>query len=187
MTITPDLIQYIIYIIIIVSIIIFIVKKAVAVAITLGIILLLFNIGFRFNGTDVMDKLGLDKYLKPQASTTISSFFDDFAQKRDQYGIVDADKVYNEMTNAIDTGYYIIVDGLGKVDVNKFAKTLAKNIYDAGLKNIDFNQLVAEIQKQLKVTPAEATTIAQQVQADYQGIKDGTSDNVLVPTNTFGK
>lgn len=176
MTITPELIQYVIYIIIIIAIVVFIVKKAVAIAITLGVILLIFNIGFRYDGSDMMNKLGLEKYLKPETATTVSTFFDDFSKKREEYGIVDADKVYEGMTNAIETGYYIVVEGLGKIDVNKFAKTLANNIYEAGLKDVDFNQLVKEIQKQLDVSPEQATQIAQEVQKEYQEIKDtGTS------------
>ena len=73
-----------------------------------------------------------------------------------QYADYSYDKVYDKMTESIEKGYYIVVEGLGKVDVDKFAKTLASNIYEAGLKNIDFNELVAEIQEQLKVSEEEA-------------------------------
>lgn len=172
MDISPELIQYIIYIIIIISIIVFIVKKAVSVALTLFAILLIFNIGFRFTGSDMVDKLKINDYFEPEAATSITEFFDDFAQKREQYGIIDSDKVYDGITDAIEKGYYIVVDGLGKVDVDKFAKTLASNIYEAGLKNIDFDELVKEIQEQLNVTPEQAVEIAQEVQSQYQTIKD---------------
>ena len=37
----------------------------------------------------------------------------------------------------------------------EFAKTLAENIYEAGLKNIDFNELVTEIQDQLNINQEE--------------------------------
>lgn len=168
MTVSPELIQGVIYIIIIVSIVIFLIKKAVSVAILLCAVLLLFNIGFRFDGTDMNNTFNFGEYVDSDTANMITNFFDDFDKKRDEYGIVDADKVYDKMTDSIEKGYYIIVEGLGKVDINKFAKTLAENIYEAGIKDIDFNELVGQIQEQLQVSPEEAIEIAKRVQAEYE-------------------
>jgi len=172
MNISPELIQTILYVIIIVSIVIFLIKKAITIAVCLAAILLIFNIGFKYDGTDVMNNLQINEYVDQDTAQKISDFFDDFEKKREEYGIVDADKVYDKMTESIEKGYYIVVEGLGKVDIDKFAKTLATNIYEAGLKDIDFNELVAEIQEQLKVSEEEAKDIAQKVQEEYTDISN---------------
>ena len=171
MNISPELIQTIIYVIIIIGIVVFLVKKAISIAICLAAILLIFNIGFKFDGADMMEKLQINDYVEEDTAQKISDFFDDFESKRQEYGIVDADKVYDKMTDTIEKGYYIVVEGLGKVDIDKFAKTLATNIYDAGLKNIDFNELVTEIMEQLNVSKEEAEDIAQKVQEEYSNIE----------------
>ena len=171
MNISPELIQTIIYVIIIIGIVVFLVKKAISIAICLAAILLIFNIGFKFDGADMMEKLQINEYVEEDTAQKISDFFDDFESKRQEYGIVDADKVYDKMTDTIEKGYYIVVEGLGKVDIDKFAKTLATNIYDAGLKNIDFNELVTEIMEQLNVSKEEAEDIAQKVQEEYSNIE----------------
>ena len=171
MELSPEVIQGILYLIIIVAIVVFLVKKAVKIAILLCVALLIFNIGFRFTGEDVDKTFNLGEYVETETANKITSFFDDFESKREEYGIVDTDKVYNKMTDTIEKGYYIVVDGLGKIDINKFAKTLAENIYDAGLKDIDFEELVTQIEQELNVSTEEATEIAKQVEAEYQSQK----------------
>ena len=165
MEITPELIQTVIYVVIIVSIVVFLVKKAVKLAVCLAAVLLIFNIGYQFDGSDMKEKLQINDYVDSETATKISDFFDDFDSKREEYGIVDTDKVYDKMTETIEKGYYIV--GLGKIDIDKFAKTLAQNIYDAGLKDIDFDELIKEIQEQLNVSKEEAEKIANKVQEEY--------------------
>ena len=171
MNISPELIQTIIYVVIIIAIVVFLVKKAISIAVCLGAILLIFNIGFKYDGADMINKLQINEYFDKETTQQISDFFNDFESKREEFGIVDADKVYDKMTETIEKGYYIVVEGLGKVDIDKFAKTLASNIYEAGLKNIDFDELVTEIMEQLNITKEEATEIAQKVQEEYSNIE----------------
>lgn len=179
MDISPELIQTIIYAVIIISIVIFLVKKAVKIAVCLAAVLLIFNIGFKFDGTDMIEKLQINEYVDQDTAQNISDFFNDFDKKREEYGIVDANKVYDQMTETIEKGYYIVVEGLGKIDINKFAKTLATNIYEAGLKDIDFNELVKQIQEQLGVSIEEAKQIAEKVQTEYKNVEtiDTTETN----------
>lgn len=172
MDISPELIKTIIYVIVIISIVVFLIKKAISIAVCLAAVLLIFNIGFKFDGADMVNKLQINDYFEQDTAQRISDFFDDFEAKREEFGIVDADAVYDKMTDTIEQGYYIVVEGLGKVDIDKFAKTLAENIYDAGLKNIDFNELVNEIKEQLNVSEEEATKIAQKVQEEYNNVSD---------------
>jgi hypothetical protein len=175
--ISPELIQTILYVVIIVSIVIFLVKKAVKIAVCLAAVLLIFNIGFKFTGTDMVEKLQINEYVDQETAQNISDFFDDFENKREEFGIVDADKVYDKMTETIEKGYYIVVEGLGKVDIDKFAKTLAANIYDAGLKDIDFNELVSQIQEQLGVSIEDAKKIAEKVQTEYKNVEATNTEN----------
>ena len=168
MNISPELIKGIIYIVIIIAIVIFLVKKAIGIAVCLGVMLLLFNIGYRFDGAEMQNHFQIDQYFDQETSQQIISFFDDFEQKREEFGIVDEDAVYDSMTDAIETGYYMVIDGLGKVDINKFAETLADNIYEAGLKDIDFNELVTLIMNELGISKEDAEKIALEVQENLQ-------------------
>lgn len=170
MDISPELIKTIIYVIVIISIVVFLIKKAISIAVCLAAILLIFNIGFKYDGSDMVNKLQINDYFEQETAQRISDFFDDFESKREEFGVVDEDAVYDKMTETIEKGYYIVVEGLGKIDVDKFAKTLAENIYDAGLKNIDFDELVTEIMEQLNISKEEATKIAEKVQEEYDSV-----------------
>lgn len=170
MDISPELIKTIIYVIVIISIVVFLIKKAISIAVCLAAVLLIFNIGFKYDGSDMVNKLQINDYFEQETAQRISDFFDDFESKREEFGVVDEDAVYDKMTETIEKGYYIVVEGLGKIDVDKFAKTLAENIYDAGLKNIDFDELVTEIMEQLNISKEEATKIAEKVQEEYNSV-----------------
>lgn len=147
---SAELIQGIISIIIIIAIVIFLVKKAFALVLCIAAILVLFNVAFIWNGDAINEKLGLSEYLKPEAVTTVTNFFDDFATKRDEFGVlVDAPAVYDKMTEVIDDGAQIIINGIGQIDIGKFADTMAEKIYNMGLDKIDWDAIKNEIQKQL--------------------------------------
>lgn len=167
MNITPELIKAILAIVIVIAIVIFIVKRCIRLAICLGIIFLLFNIIFRYDGNDIRQKFKIDEYMKPETASKVTDFFNDFSNKRDQYAVIDEDKVYDEMKNGASTGEKIVIKGMENFDIDKFAHNLADKIYDAGIKEIDFNQLVSDIQKNLNVSQDDAVKIANEVMKDY--------------------
>lgn len=135
--------------IIIIAIVVFLVKKAIGFAVCLGAILLLFNIGFLWNGDMLNEKLGLNKYLQPDAAQSVTQFFNDFADKRDEYGItVNAQKVYDDIKGTVKDGATLIIEGLGQVDIKKFSDTLAQKIYDVG-SEVDWEELAKEVKEQL--------------------------------------
>ena len=78
MDISSEQIILIIKIILIVVIIAFLIKKAIKIAFALIAILIIFQVGFMMTGTDLNERLHLDKYLKPDTNKAVTSFFDDF-------------------------------------------------------------------------------------------------------------
>ena len=147
---SPELIQGIISFIIVVMIVVFLVKKAIALALSIAAILVLFNVAFLWNGDILNEKLGLENYLEPATATTVTDFFNDFAEKRDEFGVlVDSQAVYDKMTETLEDGATILIKGLGQVDIGKFADTMAEKIYEVGSENIDWDELKNEIKTQL--------------------------------------
>lgn len=147
---SPELIKQILSVIICIAIVVFIAKKAIRAAIVIGVALFLFQVAFVWNGDTINEKLKLKEHLNPEAAAKVEDFFKDFAQKRDEYGvIVDSEEVYNSMVDGVKAGTEIIVDGLGKINIKKFSDVLAEEIYNAGSENIDWDALKEEISKQL--------------------------------------
>lgn len=163
-------VQGIISLIIVIMIVVFIAKKAIKLAISVAIILFLFNVAFLWNGDTINEKLGLEKYLKPDAAISVTEFFNDFAQKRDEYGItVDAQEVYDKMTEAVKDGTTIIIKGMGELDIKKFADTIAQKIYQIGSENVDWEELEQEIKKQLEgIKQEDLDNIMNEIKEDVQ-------------------
>lgn len=135
--------------IIVVCIIVFIAKRLIKVAIVLGVALLLFNVGFILNGTEIREIFKLDDLLGEPDASFVESAFNDFDEKRDEYGIVDAESIYDSMTGTIEQGATILIKGLGHLNIGAFADSVASKIVEIGEENIDMEALRAEIKTQL--------------------------------------
>ena len=97
-------------------------------AIIVGIALVLFNIVFVLNGTEIREKFKLDELLPEDKVTIIEVLFNDFAKRRDEIAVVDTKKIYNEMVEAASEGAVIVVDGAKKIYTDVFAKNINKII-----------------------------------------------------------
>lgn len=166
--------------IIVIAIIIFIAKRLIKVALVLGLALLLFNVGFVLSGTEVRDYLHLDNFLSTEQADKVEDILNDFDKKREEYGIIDADKVYEGMENAIANGAVIVIEGLGNLDIKAFADTIAEKIVEVGEKNIDTEALRNEIKSQLgKVKEEQMDQIMDQIdQAIDEKIAERESSSI---------
>ena len=145
----------------VILIVVFLFKKFVALAIAVGAILILFNVGFIMNGAEIRDFFQLDDYLEQEQADAVENAFNDFDSKREEYGVIDPDKVYDGMTDAIANGTAILIEGIGRIDIVKFATAVSDKILAAGAENVDLEELESTIKEQLS------------------GIKDSDLDKIM--------
>ena len=144
-----ETISLIVTIALVILIVVFIFKKAVKLAIAVGAILLIFNIGFVMNGTEIREFFNLDDWLDKDQATAVENALNDFDSKRAEYGVIDPDKVLEGMENAIAKGTAILIEGIGHIDIVAFAETVSNKLLQAGAENVDMAELEAKIKEQL--------------------------------------
>ena len=155
--------------VIVVSIIFFLAKKLIKIALLVGLALLLFNVGFVLNGTEAREAFKFDNLLSTEQADKAEKLLNDFDEKRDEYGVIDAGKIYDEMESAAAKGAVIIIEGIGNLDIKAFADAIAVKIVEVGEKNIDMEALRAEIKDQLgSVSEEQMDTIMDQIDVSVQ-------------------
>ena len=147
---TLENIEIFVTIALVILIVVFIFKKCVKLAIAVGCILLLFNIGFMMNGTEVRDFFGLDDFLSREDAEQVENALNDFDNKREEYGVIDPDQVYDGMVDAIAKGTSILIEGIGRVDIVKFASTVSDKLLNAGVSEVNREELEESIRNQLQ-------------------------------------
>ena len=147
---TLENIEILVTIALVILIVVFIFKKAIKLAVAVGCILLLFNIGFMMNGTEVRNFFGLDDFLSTEDAEYVENALNDFDNKREEYGVIDPDQVYDGMVDAIAKGTSILIEGVGRVDIVKFASTVSNKLLNAGVTEINRTELEESIKNQLQ-------------------------------------
>lgn len=139
----------ILVVIAIICVLVFLVKKAVGLAIGIIAILLIFQIGFRLTGQDVQGNA--DKYLEPDAANAITSFFDDFAKRRDENGVVDTDKVYDSLIDATGKVVDVAKTVITPENIGKMADGIGNALRNAGVKDISVEELATIVGEKLEL------------------------------------
>ena len=95
----------------------------------------------------------------------VENAFNDFDGKREEYGVIDPDLVLDDMENAIATGSAILIEGIGHIDIVKFASTVSDKLLQAGVENVDREELKAAIKEQLEgITDEDAEKIVDMIE-----------------------
>ena len=95
--------------------------------------------------------------------------FNDFDKKREEYGVIDAEKVGESLENAMIEGSVILIDGLGHIDIVQFASTVSDKLLTAGMENIDREELEAAIRESLDgIKESDVTKIADMIEQNLQ-------------------
>lgn len=97
-----------------------------------AVVYFLFHLGFVWGVDDLNNKLHLSRWFNDDANKSIQTAYEDFTEKRDEYGVINKDEVM-KVKQVID-------DSIQK------ALTEAKNQYDS----IDKVALLQELQAKLK-------------------------------------
>ncbi len=133
----------------VITIVVFLSKKMIALALACGAILILFNVGFVMNGAEIRAFFNLDNYLDQEQADAVENAFNDFDNKREEYGVIDPEQVLDGMENAIANGTAIVIDGIGHIDIVKFSQAISDKLLAAGTEEVDREALAASIKKQL--------------------------------------
>lgn len=143
--------QLLITIVLVIAIVVFLLKRVIKVAIVVGVILFLFNVGFIMSGTDVRDTFDLDNLIGIEKSEDVEKYLNDFDEKREEYGVVDPEKVYDGMVGVIEQGTVIAIEGIGKIDIIAFSESVANKLVSSSTnsESIDKDILRSEIKDQL--------------------------------------
>lgn len=174
---TLDNIQVLVTIALVILIVVFLFKKAIKLAIAIGAILILFNVGFMMNGAEVRNFFNLDNFLSQEQANAVEDAFDDFDSKREEYGVIDPDKVYDGMTDAIATGTSILIEGIGRVDIVAFSETVAEKLINAGAENVDREELENSIRNQLKgIKDSDLEKIMSMIEKNLESEKESSTE-----------
>jgi hypothetical protein len=153
----------------VVFIVIFLFKKMVALALACGAILILFNVGFVMNGTEIREWLQLDNYMNQEHAEAVEGALNDFDSKRDEYGVIDTDKVGESIENAMINGTVILIEGLGHIDIVQFASTVSDKLLAAGMENVDRTELENAIREALSgIKETDVTKIADMIEQNLE-------------------
>ena len=163
--------QLLITIVLVITIVVFLFKRVVKVAIAIGAILLLFNVGFIMSGTDVRNTFDLDNLIGIEKSEDVEKYLNDFDRKREEYGVVDPEKVYDGMVGAVEQGTVIVIDGIGKIDIIAFSEFVANKIVnsESDPSSVDRDALRSEIKDQLNgISEEDLDRIMDEIEARMQ-------------------
>ncbi|WPS85404.1 hypothetical protein SMD22_01890 (plasmid) [Brevibacillus halotolerans] len=128
----------------------FLVRSFMKFIIIGGIIYLLFHLGFIWGVDDLNDKFHLNGLFNPEANKTIQSSYGKFADKREQFGVVDT----KEIKKVID-------------------ETIQKSVAEAGnqISSINREALIKELQMKLEAyRDGEVKEAIQQSQTELQKV-----------------
>lgn len=163
--------QLLITIVLVITIVVFLFKRVVKVAIAIGAILLLFNVGFIMSGTDIRNTFDLDNLIGIEKSEDVEKYLNDFDRKREEYGVVDPEKVYDGMVGAVEQGTVIVIDGIGKIDIIAFSEFVANKIVnsESDPSSVDRDALRSEIKDQLNgISEEDLDRIMDEIEARMQ-------------------
>lgn len=144
--------------IVVVGIIGYLVKSLVKVAVIGLIIYLLFNVAFVWGADEVMTKLGLDRFLKPEVSQQVKSEYETFVQKREEYGVVDTTEIKNVVEATLQESLKQAGDQWSAVDKQALLDELKQKLaeYDSEAVQQALDELQGDL-AQADVTPQEVT------------------------------
>lgn len=162
----------------VIVIVVFLFKKMIALALACGAILILFNVGFVMNGAEIREFFKLDDYLDQEQASMVENAFNDFDQKRDEYGVIDAEEVSDDLKDAIAKGTVIVIGGLKKVDIVKFSKAISDQLLATGSENVDMEALEEAIRKNLEgIEEEDLDKIMDMIQENLDNAENNEQEN----------
>lgn len=160
MNISSEQVVLLVKLVIIIALVWALIKYSVKIFMAIVAILIIFQIGFMMTGTDLNEKFKIDRFLNNGYDSAVINFFDDFRARGNKIAIVDQYEVYDAMVEGIEKGSDFVITQIQNIDIDAFAETLARNIYDAGAEAINEEELANVINKNIEnVKPEDVEKI----------------------------
>jgi hypothetical protein len=141
------------------AIVSFLLKSFIKVILVLGVIYVLFHLGFIWGADDLNEKLHLDKFLKPEVNEQIQEKYSQFTDKREENGVIETELVRKEINDVLQSALTKASDEIRNVDKEKLIQDLS-----AKLENFD-TEAVAKALDELKAELAKYNVTPEEVQS----------------------
>ena len=141
-----------------IALISFLVKSFIKIVLILGLIYLLFHLGFIWGADDLNEKLHLEKFLKPDVTEQIQEKYSSFTEKREESGVLDTELVRKTINDSIQDALTLASDEVRNVDKEKLIADLSEK-----LRNFD-QEAVAQALDELKEELAKYNVTPEEVQ-----------------------
>lgn len=109
---------------IVIGILFFIARKIALLALVLGIIYLVFHVGFVWDGSETAEKLSLDRWLKPEVSEHVEGSLNSISEKRNELAVIEPEEMGETVDYFIEQIHTASKEKLSEVDMKKLAKDL---------------------------------------------------------------
>ncbi|PLS15036.1 hypothetical protein CVD28_24460 [Bacillus sp. M6-12] len=140
----------------------FLLKSFIKVILVLGVIYLLFHLGFIWGVGDLNEKLHLDKFLKPEVSQQIQEKYDDFSNRREENGVVETQLIEKTINDSLQVALTKASDEIRNIDKEALIQDLSDK-----LRNFDTEE-VAQALDNLKAELAKYNVTPEEVQVETQ-------------------
>lgn len=141
-----------------IALISFLVKSFIKIVLILGLIYLLFHLGFIWGADDLNEKLHLDRFLKPEVTEQIQDKYNSFSDKREELGILDTELARKAIDDSIQEALALASEEARKVDRERLIADLNEK-----LKNFD-QKAVSQALEDLKGELAKYNVTPEDVQ-----------------------
>lgn len=134
----------------------FLLKSFAKVILILGVIYVLFHLGFIWGVDDLNDKLHLNKFLKPEVNEQVQETYSKFAEKRDKTGVIDKDLVKKTIDDSLQIALTKASNEIKNIDKEALIQDLSEKLRNFDTETVAkvLNDLKAELAK-YNVTPEE--------------------------------
>ena len=169
---SPEIIQIVVTLVLCIVFVVFLWKRVFKVALAVGLICVLFNVGFVMNGTEIREAVHFDRYMSAQKADEVESALNGFDAKRDEYAVIDAAALYNDIVDFSQQGLTVLVDGVGRIDVMSLAANISDRMAQAGV-YASASELTYQLKDSLPgISDQDAAYIAQKVTENLESSTD---------------
>lgn len=122
------------------------IKVSVKLVIVMGIILLLFRLGYIWGIDDLNSKLNLQRYLHEDANQTFTEGFEIFETNREDLAVINVNNIDEDVSVLIDKAIEKTIEEVGNFDVGTFVEKLE----DLGLSEENIREVLTSLTSELE-------------------------------------
>lgn len=146
-------------IVVVIALVGFLMKSFAKIIIILGVVYLLFHLGFIWGVDDLNEKLHLNKFLKPEVNEQVQKTYSDFSKRREENGVMDTEAVRKAIDDTIQKAVAQASNEMKNVDKEQLIQDLKVKLqsFDSETVAKVLNELKAELAK-YNISPDDVQT-----------------------------